>query len=87
MSKNPNVTDYRLGWKGPVGPGSLDLSGNFRNIRGVGGEPYAKGKYTFLNPLGWGGELLATGEYKNPVGAKSSAEGRLQYRIPLGGSR
>ena len=87
MSKNPNVTDYRLGWKGPVGPGSLDLSGNFRNIRRLGTEYDAKAKYTLLNPLGWGGELLATGEYKNPVGAKSSAEGRLQYRIPLGGSR
>ena len=81
MSKNPNVTDYRLGWKGPVGPGSLDLGGNFRNIRRLGTEYDAKATYNLPNPLGWGGELLATGEYKNPIGAESAAEGMLRYKL------
>ena len=81
MSKNPNVTDYRLGWKGRVGPGSLDLGGNFRNIRGVGTQPSFRGSYTLPNPLWRGGELLATGEYKNPIGAESAAEGMLRYKL------
>ena len=83
--QNPNVTNYRVGYQGRVGPGDLNLFGNLTNIRNVGTEKSLEGNYNVQNPFGLGGRLTAQGSYRNPYGDKSAAEGMLRYRLPLGG--
>jgi len=83
--QSPNVTNYRVGYQGRVGPGDLSLTGNLQNIRNVGTEKSLKGSYNVPNPFGLGGRLTAQGSYRNPYGRESAAEGVLRYRLPLGG--
>ena len=82
MAQAPNVTNYQGGWKGPVGPGILALQAALKDIRNVGMEPSAKAKYTYKNPLGWGGELSATGSYVNPLDPNRESEAR--FRVAYG---
>ena len=79
----PNVTNYRAGYEGQVGPGNLSLQGNLTDVRNVGVEPSVGGSYTIPNPFGLGGQFRATGSYNNPPGWRAM----LRYRIPLGGRR
>ena len=87
--QNPNVTNYRAGYEGQVGPGNLSLQGNLTDVRNVGVEPSVGGSYTIPNPFGLGGQFRATGSYNNPLdpNRESAAEAMLRYRIPLGGRR
>jgi len=82
MAQAPNVTNYQGGWKGPVGPGILALQAALKDVRNVGMEPSAKAKYTYKNPLGWGGELSATGSYVNPLDPNRESETR--FRVAYG---
>jgi hypothetical protein len=82
MAQDP-ITNYRLGWEGPVGPGRLGLQGTLRDVRNAEMEPSASGAYTIPNPLGFGGQLRATSSY-NPY-SKFSA--MFRYGMPLGGKR
>jgi hypothetical protein len=82
MAQAPNVTNYQGGWKGPVGPGILALQAALKDVRNVGMEPSAKAKYTYKNPLGWGGELSATGSYVNPLDPNRESEAR--FRVAYG---
>jgi len=83
MRQDSNVTNYRLGWEGPVGLGRFGLQGTLRDVRNVGIEPSAEAKYTYKNPLGWGGQFSATGSYVNPLdpSRKSAAEAMLRYKL------
>jgi hypothetical protein len=77
------VTNYGLGWQGPVGPGTFRAEGNLMDVRNVGRESSAKAEYIHRNPLGWGGELSATGRYVNPLdpNRESAAEAMLRYTL------
>jgi len=79
--QDPNVTNYRLGWEGPVGPGRLGLQGTLRHVRDVGMEPSLSGLYTIPNPLGLGGQFRATSSYVNPIDGESAAEAMLGYKL------
>ena len=83
MAQAPNVTNYRLGWEGPVGPGRFGLQGTLRDVRNVGMEPSLSGSYTIQDPLGLGGKFSATGSYVNPLdpSRRSAAEAMLRYKL------
>jgi hypothetical protein len=81
----PNVTTYRAGYEGKVGPGILGLQGNLIDVRNVGTEKSIQGSYNVEDPFGLGGNFSATGSYKNPIGGKSAAEAMLRYRLKFGG--
>ena len=81
----PNVTTYRAGYEGKVGPGILGLQGNLIDVRNVGTEKSIQGSYNVEDPFGLGGNLSATGSYNNPIGGKSAAEAMLRYRLKFGG--
>ena len=82
MAQAPNVTNYRLGWEGPVGPGRFGLQGTLRDVRNVGMEPSVGGSYTIQDPLGLGGRFSATGSYVNPLDPNRESEAR--FRVAYG---
>ena len=82
MAQAPNVTNYRLGWEGPVGPGRFGLQGTLRDVRNVGMEPSVGGSYTIQDPLGLGGQFRATGSYVNPLDPNRESEAR--FRVAYG---
>ena len=79
----PNVTNYRAGYEGQVGPGILALQGGARHVRDVGVEPSVGGSYTIPNPFGLGGQFRATGSYSNPLdpNQKTAAEAMMRYKL------
>ena len=83
--QSPNVTTYNAGYEGKVGPGTLGLQANLIDVRNVGTEKSIQGSYNVEDPFGLGGNLSATGSYKNPIGGKSAAEAMLRYRLKFGG--
>ena len=83
MAQAPNVTGYRLGLEGPVGPGRFGLQGTLRDVRNVGMEPSLQGSYTIQDPLGLGGEFRATGSYVNPLGPNCESEARFRAAYGL----
>jgi len=85
-AQSPNVTTYNAGLSGiKAGPGTLDLHGNLIDVRNVGTEKSIQGSYNVDDPFGLGGNLSATGSYKNPIGGKSATEAMLRYRLKFGG--
>ena len=82
MAQAPNVTNYRLGWEGPVGPGRFGLQGTLRDVRNVGMEPSVGGTYTIQDPLGLGGQFRAKGSYVNPLDPNRESEAR--FRVAYG---
>jgi len=86
-AQSPNVTTYSAGYEGKVGPGRLGLQGNLTDVRNVGTNKSVEGSYNVEDPLGLGGNLSATGSYKNPIGGKSATEAMLRYRLKFGGGR
>jgi len=86
-AQSPNVTTYSAGYEGKVGPGRLGLQGNLTDVRNVGTEKSIQGSYNVDNLFGLGGNLSATGSYKNPIGGKSATEAMLRYRLKFGGGR
>jgi hypothetical protein len=86
-AQSPNVTTYGAGYEGKVGPGRLGLQGNLTDVRNVGTNKSIEGSYNVEDPFGLGGNLSATGSYKNPIGGKSATEAMLRYRLKFGGGR
>ena len=84
-AQSPNVTTFGAGYGGKVGPGILGLQGNLIDVRNVGTDKSIQASYNLNNPIGLGGNLSATGSYKNPIGGKSAAEAMLRYRLKFGG--
>lgn len=81
MHQAPNVTSVGGSWKGPVGPGTLGVSGGADFIQGIGTSPHAKGSYAMEDPFGLGGTLEATGTWANPLGESSDFETWLRYKL------
>jgi len=79
MAQDSSV-NVGAGWSGKAGPGILAMRGDWRR-----GEPSLRGSYTIQDLLGLGGKFSATGSYD--PNRESAVEGRLQYKIPLGGRR
>ena len=86
-AQSPNVTTYSAGYEGKVGPGRLGLQGNLTDVRNVGTNKSVEGSYNVEDPFGLGGNLSATGSYRNPIGGKSATEAMLRYRLKFGGGR
>ena len=81
MAQSPNVTRFGGGYEGKVGPGILGVGGSLTDVRGVGTESSLRGSYNVRDPLGFGGELSATGSYNNPIGGESAAQALINYRM------
>jgi len=85
MVRNPHVTNYGLGWKGPVGQGILNIHGGARHVRGVGVEPSVEAEWKYKDPFGLGGQFRARGSLVKPLDSdqNTATEGLFRYTLPF----